>query len=150
MDFGSSYPRPQLRRSGCSILDGTWQFALDPDAAWSLPDQPTWDRTIVVPFSPETSASGVGETGFFLSCWYRRTFEAPAMAPGERLFLRFGAVDYSATIWLNDRIVATHEGGYTPFAADITDALIPGLEQTIIVRAEDDPHDLAKPRGKQD
>src|SRR5829696_860622 len=144
------YPQPQLRRSGCSTLDGTWQFSLDPDASWSLPEQVLWNATIVVPFSPETPASGIGETGFFRACWYRRTFDAPTLAPGERLFLRFGAVDYAATVWVNDRIVATHEGGYTPFVSDVTDALVSGTEQTVVVRADDDPLDLAKPRGKQD
>src|SRR5205814_4210635 len=44
----------------------------------------------------------------------------------------------------------THEGGYTPFCADITDLLDGAGEQTIVVRAFDDPQDLAKPRGKQD
>src|SRR5437588_522090 len=45
--------------------------------------------------------------------------------------------------------VAPHEGAHTPFTADLTH--VPaggGLE--VAVRAEDDPHDLAKPRGKQD
>ncbi|HEX7986263.1 MAG TPA: glycoside hydrolase family 2 TIM barrel-domain containing protein, partial [Duganella sp.] len=33
---------------------------------------------------------------------------------------------------------------------DITDVLVAGAPQTVVVRAEDDPADLAKPRGKQD
>ncbi|HET7092948.1 MAG TPA: glycoside hydrolase family 2 TIM barrel-domain containing protein, partial [Thermomicrobiales bacterium] len=44
----------------------------------------------------------------------------------------------------------SHEGGYTPFGFDITDHLRTDGEQTVVVRAIDDPHDLAKPRGKQD
>jgi hypothetical protein len=44
----------------------------------------------------------------------------------------------------------THEGGYTPFSVDITDR-VRGLERvSLVVRAQDDPADLAKPRGKQD
>lgn len=150
MDFDASYPRPQLRRSGWSTLDGPWEFSLDPDASWSRPDQVQWNATIVVPFSPETPASGIGENGFFRSCWYRRSFDVEHPESGDRLILRFGAVDYAATAWVNDRIVATHEGGYTPFSADITDVLVPGAQQTVVVRADDDPFDLAKPRGKQD
>ena len=53
-------------------------------------------------------------------------------------------------MWVNGKKVCTHEGGYTPFGADITDVLVDGPEQQVIVRAEDDPADLAKPRGKQD
>jgi beta-galactosidase/beta-glucuronidase len=145
-----SYPRPQFRRAAWTSLDGPWQFALDPDATWTAPERVTWNATILVPFAPETPASGVGATGFTLSCWYRRTFEAPLLAQGERLILHFGAVDDRATVWVNDRIVAIHEGGYTPFSADITDVLTVEGPQTVVVRAEDDPHDLAKPRGKQD
>jgi hypothetical protein len=53
-------------------------------------------------------------------------------------------------VWVNDRLTIRHEGGYTPFSVDITDDLLAEGPQTIVVRAEDDPQDLAKPRGKQD
>jgi beta-galactosidase/beta-glucuronidase len=145
-----AYPRPQLRRADWTCLDGAWQFALDPDAVWAGPEQVPWDRTIVVPFAPETPASEIGEIGFFHACWYRRTFDAPALVPGERLLLHFGAVDDRTMVWVNGRLVATHEGGYTPFSTDVTDCLVTDEPQVIEVRAEDDPHDLAKPRGKQD
>ena len=143
------YPRPQLVREGCTSLDGAWQFAFDDDRRWYRPEQVAWGREIIVPFAPETPASGVGETGFHPVCWYRRAFAAPALAAGERLLLHFGAVDYSARVWVNGGLVATHEGGYTPISVDITEHLV-DAEQTLVVRAEDDPHDMAKPRGKQD
>jgi len=144
------YPRPQLRRAEWTSLDGPWDFALDQTAAWSTPDEVAWDRTIVVPFAPETPASGIGETGFTLSCWYRRAFDPPPLTGDERLLLHFGAVDHTATVWINDRLAATHEGGYTPFTVDVTGCLQGMERQTITVRAEDDPADLTKPRGKQD
>lgn len=149
MPHDPSYPRPQLRRAAWTSLDGPWQFALDPNATWTTPQQVPWNATILVPFAPETPASGIGATAFTHSCWYRRTFETLPLAQGERIILHFGAVDDRATVWVNDHIVAIHEGGYTPFSADVTDVLTEG-PQTIVVRAEDDPHDLAKPRGKQD
>jgi len=68
----------------------------------------------------------------------------------EHLILHFGAVDYDATIWVNGQLVATRQGGSTPFECDISTAVSTEKFQTIVVRAEDDPHDLAKPRGKQD
>ena len=72
------------------------------------------------------------------------------MPGGDRVILRFGAVDYSAQVWVNGRAAVTHEGGHTPFWADITDLLDGSGRQTVTVRAEDDPSELAKPRGKQD
>ena len=144
-----NHPRPQLRRRQWTPLDGEWQFALDPAARWRLPEEVLWERTIRVPFAPETAASGVGDTGFYQACWYRVTIPAPKLAPGERLHLHFGAVDWEATVWANGQHVASHEGGYTPFCADITEAAN-AAEVELVVRAGDDPQDLAKPRGKQD
>ncbi|MDP8909909.1 MAG: glycoside hydrolase family 2, partial [Chloroflexota bacterium] len=94
------YPRPQLERADWASLNGAWEFALDPDARWTAPGQVVWDATIAVPFSPEAPASGIGDTGLYRACWYRRAFDAPELAVGERLILHFGAVDYAATVWV--------------------------------------------------
>jgi beta-galactosidase/beta-glucuronidase len=147
------YPRPQLRRDEWSSLDGTWDFEIESESE-SLArrhDQVKWQSTILVPFSPETKQSGVADTGLYRTCWYRRTFSIAPLAAGERLLLHFGAVDYHATVWLNDARLGEHEGGYSPFYFDITDHLSrSGSEQCVVVRADDDPTDLEKPRGKQD
>ncbi len=143
-----THPRPLLRRDW-TTLDGDWDFALDPAAAITDPAGVTFNRVIRVPFAPETAASGVGDTGFYQACWYRRTVTAPAPPSGGRVLVHFGAVDYQATVWANGSIVANHVGGYTPFTADITTAAAAGPVD-LVVRAADDPHDLAKPRGKQD
>jgi beta-galactosidase/beta-glucuronidase len=144
------YPRPQLRRENWISLNGTWEFAFDQEAVLTNPGSVQWTTKINVPFSPETARSGLSADGYFRAAWYRRFFDRPALLNGERLLLHFGAVDYSADVWVNGTKVCSHQGGYTPFHADITDALHPEGAQEIIVRAEDDPLDLAKPRGKQD
>ncbi len=144
------YPRPQLRRAEWTSLDGVWEFAIDACAEWSEPETVTWDKSITVPFSPETPLSGVGDTGFYCAVWYRREFARPALKPGERLMLHFGAVDYEASVWVNGLRVGRHHGGYTPFSLEITFALRGDDAQVVVVRAEDDPADLEKPRGKQD
>ena len=143
------YPRPQLERREWLSLNGEWEFAIDPEARWSVPEQVEWNATIQVPFAPETTASGIANTGFFRACWYRRKLKTPEKE-GGRLILHFGAVDYVATVWVNGNIAGRHEGGYTPFSVDITDLVFGPGDQTIVVHAEDDPADLTKPRGKQD
>jgi len=147
--FRAGHPRPQLCRRTWSALEGEWDFAFDPEAEWQRPDEVRWDRTIRLPFAPETAASGIGESGFFKVCWYRRTITVSSLAADRRLHLHFGAVDYEATVWANGYAVAHHTGGYTPFSADVTEAARSGSVE-VVVRAADDPHDLAKPRGKQD
>jgi beta-galactosidase/beta-glucuronidase len=143
------YPRPQLRRSPWFSLNGGWDFAFDREAIWRHPREVTWSSRIEVPFSPETAASGVSDTSFLKACWYRIALELPAIGDGERLLLHFGAVDYEATVWIDGRSLGAHEGGYTPFSFDIT-GCAGGAPVELVVRAEDDAQDLAKPRGKQD
>jgi beta-galactosidase/beta-glucuronidase len=144
------YPRPQLERSGWQSLNGIWDFALDAESQWNRPEQIAWNGVIRVPFAPETKASGVENRGFYRACWYRHAFERPELSEGEQVILHFGAVDYAASVWVNGQLVVRHEGGHTPFEANLTDVLTADGPQTIVVQAEDDPHDLAKPRGKQD
>jgi len=144
------YPRPQLQRADWTSLNGAWRFALDPDARWIQPADVEWNATIEVPFAPETSASGIRDTSFFNACWYERTFDLPALRNGERLLIHFGAVDYHAMVWVNNQFVGEHEGGYTPFSFDVTPYVNASGPQIVTVRAHDEPHDLAKPRGKQD
>ncbi|CAN5467732.1 glycoside hydrolase family 2 [soil metagenome] len=149
--LGHGYPRPQLERSNWTSLNGQWQFSIDREARLSHPRQVAFGNTqITVPFAPETPSSGVNDTSFYKSVWYQREIEVPTTEPGERLFLHFGAVDWNARVWVNGQFAVEHDGGYTPFSAEITHLLQPGTKQTIAVRAEDNPHDLEKNRGKQD
>ena len=144
-----AYPRPQLERPHWLDLNGQWQFLYDSDRRYQVPsDISEWPLTIEVPFPPESRASGIGDPDFHPVCWYQRRFRVHD--EGGRTLLHFGAVDYSAKVWVNGILVATHEGGHTPFSADITCALKESGEQVVTVQAEDDPADLTKPRGKQD
>jgi len=153
------YPRPMMCREQWTSLDGTWEFALD-DAdsglaeRWFEPGAEFPDR-IEVPFPPESPASGVRRREFHPVVWYRRALALDDVAPhgldGRRLLVHFGAVDHSARVWCDGRLVTAHQGGQTPFTADITDALEPGVgSHVLVVRAEDDPFDPDQARGKQD
>jgi beta-galactosidase/beta-glucuronidase len=143
-------PRPLLRRAGWHSLDGEWAFAFDRRARWSAPRDVVWERTIVVPFAPETARSGIGDHDFYEACWYRRTLEVPPAADGRRTLLHFGAVDWATDVWIDAMWAGRHEGGYTPFTLDVTHLVRDGGRHELVVRAYDDPTDLAKPRGRQD
>ncbi|NKQ56807.1 glycoside hydrolase family 2 [Amycolatopsis sp. K13G38] len=148
-------PRPQLVRSGWIDLCGQWAFTFDDEDRGLTEDWHTgavpFDRTITVPYPPESELSGVRAPEPHAVVWYRLDFEAPMLAPGYRFILNFGAIDYTATVWINGIHVGGHEGGHTPFSVDVTEALKPGTaKQSIVVRAEDRPDDATQPRGKQD
>jgi beta-galactosidase/beta-glucuronidase len=155
------YPRPQFRRIHWLNLNGEWHFAFDDEGAglakrWQDVTSADlgsgvspFDRVIIVPFCFQSELSGIGETTFHDVVWYARAFEY-APADDERLLLHFGAVDYRATVWVNGLHVASHEGGHTPFSADVTHALAgAAAENVVVVRAEDPSTDVTIPRGKQ-
>jgi len=150
-DATFAYPRPQLVRENWLSLNGKWKFAFDDENQFeNFSDEIPWTQEIVVPFPPESEASGIGDRGYHHACWYQREFEVSPKSKTQRVLLHFGAVDYHAKVWVNGHLVAQHVGGHTPFSADITFALGDAENHIITVYAEDDPHDLAKPRGKQD
>jgi hypothetical protein len=146
------HPRPDLERSDWINLNGPWRFAFDAenrgiDEAWfSAPGR--LDREIVVPFPWESRLSGVEQTDYRGVAWYHRVFSIPETWEGRRVFLVFGAVDYSADVWLDGRHLGGHEGGYTPFEIEITDSVRHGAEHDLVVRAVDHT-DPETPTGKQ-
>ncbi|WP_442951644.1 glycoside hydrolase family 2 protein [Paenibacillus sp. GYB003] len=149
----AEYPRPQFERDDWLCLNGQWDFEFDDrdegeSGKWYADADRPFSKTIVVPYCFQSKLSGIGDVSVHDIVWYRRTVEMPPHFQGKRVILHFGAVDYAAKVWVNGQLVAVHEGGHTPFHADITEALNEGGNR-IVVRAQDYSRDLALPRGKQ-
>lgn len=144
------HPRPQLVREDWLTLNGTWQFEIDHgDSGWErgLLDRDL-DDEILVPFAPESAASGVEHVDYMAAVWYRREVTVPAAWEGRQVLLHLGAVDHDATVWVNGVELARHRGGFTPFTADLSGVAEPGDDVTIVVRARDHK-DRPQARGKQ-
>ncbi|WP_313959970.1 glycoside hydrolase family 2 protein [Mycobacterium deserti] len=131
------YPRPQLARKWWLNLNGVWSYTgRSGGRALSAPPSPdAYNERILVPYPTESALSGIMRHDDQM--WYSRDFEIPGTWRGQRVLLHFGAVDQIATVWVNGRQVAHHEGGYTGFSADITSALRWKGTQQITVRVED-------------
>lgn len=150
----AEHPRPQFERNEWLNLNGTWEFEFDDRdegerQRWYSDEGVSFSKSIVVPFCFESKLSGIGDSSVHDVVWYRRTLDIPSTFADKRAILHFGAVDYNAKVWVNGQLVATHEGGHTPFHADITDALNGAAGNQIVVRAQDYSRDMALPRGKQ-
>jgi hypothetical protein len=140
------YPRPHLVRQSWLNLNGLWDYAVRP---LGVPAPESYDGQILVPYPVESALSGVMQRVDGKEIWYRRTFNIPSEWQGRWVLLHLEAVDWEATLWVNDRQVGSHRGGYDPFTFDITEALGEQDAQELVVRVWDPSDQGTQPHGKQ-
>ncbi|EIZ78647.1 glycoside hydrolase family protein [Novosphingobium sp. Rr 2-17] len=108
------------------------------DATWSQVSIPhTWNRVGFYRPSPDqhiNRADNIDKTQG--KGWYRLRFTPDASAAGRRAWLEFDAVSRVASVWLNGVKLGDHAGGFSRFRLDATKALKPGVENVLVVRAD--------------
>ena len=132
-------PNRLLERGNWISLNGAWDFYVSSKSGTRY--------QINVPYCPESKLSGLEMKGFINECVYERKFVRPKVNKDECVILHFGAVDYEAKVYVNDKYVGKHSGGYTPFSFDITDKLVDG-DNVVRVKVYDDI-EANVPSGKQ-
>ena len=152
MIYRQEHPKPQFMRSNWQNLNGEWEFEKDSSVSGDArgmqnPDY-KYSLKINVPFCLESRLSGIGDTDFIGSVWYRREIEITKEQLGGTVYLHFGAVDYEAVLYVNGKRVGSHKGGYVSFRFDITKYLVEG-KNVITLNAKDDTRDRLIPSGKQ-
>ena len=121
------YPRPQLRRSSYLNLNGYWDFAISNDKTCHL-----YDKKILVPFSPESVLSGINEVlEPSMFAHYKKEVIFNKDFVKDITILHFGAVDQTCDLYIDDKYVLTHVGGYVPFSVDISPYINHDLKITI-------------------
>ena len=131
--YKNTYPRPQLQRDSFLSLDGQWDLN---------------GSNTEVPFAKESDLSGYQNNDYEKELIYTKVFILPEdfLKEDQRLILHFTAVDQICDLWVNDTYISHHEGGYLPFAYDITESL--KEENRIVLNVKDDL-DAFYPYGKQ-
>jgi beta-glucuronidase len=118
-------------------LNGLWRFAVDADGAGR--DDGWWrhalpgGREAPVPASYNDLFPDPAVHDHVGDVWYQRLIRVPKRWEGQRIVLRFDSATHRAVVWVDDTEVAAHEGGYTPFEADLTDVAEPGAEHRVTV-----------------
>ena len=117
-------------------LDGTWKLRHDPDNVGK--DQKWWEFSDNKEGNVDVPVPGIAQMvmpfkrGVF---WYYRSFHTPFNPhPQGRYVLRFWQADYYAEVWLNGKLLGSHEGSETPFEFDVTGAILPGDLNRLVVR----------------
>jgi len=121
-------------------IESGWQLLTDKEGILKLADLGAPQKWRNARVGVSWNAQFADLRDYMGAAWYRTTFDAPQLKDGRRVLLNFGAVDYYSEVYVNGKRAGTHEGGYTPFNFDITDAVKPGANQ-LVVRVIDPPMD---------
>ena len=118
-------------------LTGLWRFRLDRagegrSAEWfRRPLAHAQEMPVPASFNDVTADPAVRD--HVGDVWYQTTMRVPRGWDGQRVVLHFESATHRATAWVNDTEVISHEGGYTPFEAEVTDLVQAGDEARITV-----------------
>lgn len=122
-------PQESVTREQKSLA-GLWSFRLDAagegrSGGWfrgTLPEA----GEMAVPASYNDILIGSAARDHVGDAWYQTTVHVPRGWAGQRIVLRFDSATHRAVVWVDDTEVMSHEGGYTPFEADVTHLVKPG------------------------
>lgn len=132
-------------------LDGLWRFALDSAVA----DRP-WlavletSREAPVPASYNDLYPDASVRDHVGLVWYQRTVRVPRGWRGERIMIRLESATHEGAVYVNDELVVSHVGGYTPFEADITDRVTAGEEFRLTISVDNRLAPTSIPPGQVD
>lgn len=137
------HPDPYFKRDNFISLNGKWDFLVNKSK--NLPNE--YNETIIVPFSMETSLSGIGRRcakDDYLH--YRKEVHIPSEFIGGCALLRFMAVDQECDVYIDGKLMTHHEGGYSSFRI-----LLEKLKEKIVIEVvvHDDTDSSKYARGKQ-
>lgn len=136
MRFGADHQLSVTKRDSAAMASllaeaaGRQARSFD-DAAWALHSVPGVENTLnAYEKVPEYYENGI---------WYRRSFTVADSLQAKQALLKFYSVNYVADVWLNGQYLGWHEGGYTPFAFDISAALRYDSANVLAVRVDNIP-----------
>ncbi|XP_003706264.2 beta-glucuronidase isoform X1 [Megachile rotundata] len=154
---GMLYPRESESREVKS-LDGMWDFIISPSddtlrgykEAWFSDELSKVGKVIKMPVPSSynditTSRELRDHVG---AVWYQRTFFVPSSWRDQRVFVRFGSVNYLAQVWINGGLVTNHEMGHLPFEAEVSSYLVYGGKNRITVAVDNTLLQTSVPQGK--
>ncbi len=148
----NEHPNPNFKRANYEILNGEWEFEFDFGNSGvnreMFKNNSVFSKKITVPFCVESELSGIGYKDFFPAVWYRKKINITKEQLENRVFIIFGAVDFHAKLYVNEKEAGEHFGGYTSFRIELTEFLTEG-ENTLTLYVEDDTRSFMQARGKQ-
>ena len=149
LNFSELYPCSNQARMA-QLLDGMWKFRFDPEEKGL---QEGWQHKLPDPISMPVPASFSDffttkeERDFCGDFWYETEVFVPREWEKQELEIRFGSITHRASVYCNGSLTATHEGGFLPVVARVTDHVKFGEVNTFIVKANNELNEESLPCG---
>ena len=131
------YPQSNASRAVMD-LSGLWSFRLREEDPW---------RPIAVPASYNDQSPDPAFRNHVGPVWYRTRITLPRVWAGQRIVLRFDAVAHDARVFLDERLIGSHRGGFLPFETELTDLLAPGASADLLVEVDNHINHATLPIG---
>lgn len=150
LEYSMLYPRDTVSRQNVK-LDGMWRFAIDPKEKGrgeGFPQGLKEYDLVPVPSSFQDLFTDKVMREFTGDFWYETDFFVPEEWKGSQVELRFGSVTHRAQVYVNGILVAEHEGGFTPFCANISSEACYGRNNKLVVVANNELNEINIPCGR--
>lgn len=147
-------------------LNGSWNYIIDPyetgfydyrykernendgEAYWSRPQEEKKEDRIEhgyeEPYTLQVPGDWNSQADVFKyyegTVWYQRSFDLDDLDKNERYFLYFGAVNYEAHVYLNEKKIGSHKGGFTPFNFEVPKELLLKEDNFLVVKVDNKRH----------
>ncbi|PKD17694.1 beta-glucuronidase [Salegentibacter salinarum] len=147
-------------------LNGSWNYIIDPyetgfydyrykernendgEAYWSRPQEEKKEDRIEhgyeEPYTLQVPGDWNSQADVFKyyegTVWYQRSFDLDDLDKNERYFLYFGAVNYEAHVYLNEKKIGSHKGGFTPFNFEVPKELLQKEDNFLVVKVDNKRH----------
>ncbi|MBN2805149.1 MAG: beta-galactosidase, partial [Prolixibacteraceae bacterium] len=138
--FGACEPKPSSKE----LFNNDWQFTIS-DASFEEVQQLEQWEAVSLPHSAVIEPKIVNDQWQGI-CWYRKSFQLPATAKGQRVILRFEGAMNVSEYWVNGQKVKEHLGGYLPAVFDFTEAANFDGENIIYVRLDNTDNPVTGPK----
>ena len=143
------YPRPQFVRDSYMNLNGEWDCSLTNVS--NNTETIIYEGKIIVPFPIESRLSGIEDLSLNPGqiLYYKKIIDLSKIENKGKFLLHFGAVDQTATLYINNKYVGEHDGGYHPFYFDITNYIQDISKTEILLKVIDNYSANGASFGKQ-
>ena len=99
-------------------------------------DDSAWDN-VTLPHTWNALDGQDGGNDYYRgACWYRKHVVIPSTDAGKVIYLKIGAANTAASVYINGQLIGTHAGGYSAFMFDVTNNVVLGQDNVIAVQVD--------------